>query len=93
MKGERTCIGCGRKASKRELVRVCRDANGAIGLDPTRRAPGRGAYLCSRTCLEKAVNNGRLAQALRVRLPKDINESIAANPVWQEVEATEDGKE
>jgi predicted RNA-binding protein YlxR (DUF448 family) len=35
--------------------------------DPTRRLPGRGAYLCrDRSCLDKALRRGALHRKLRV---------------------------
>jgi len=60
----RTCVGCRRKASPEELVRVVRDAEGRVLLG--RSLPGRGAWLCagSVACLDRAARRG-LARALR----------------------------
>ncbi len=86
-------MGCRHKAPKGELVRVVRDTDGAVAPDATSRAAGRGAYVCSRECLDKSIKNGRLAAALRTGLSKDVYESIAAHPVWGGVAAAEDGEE
>jgi predicted RNA-binding protein YlxR (DUF448 family) len=63
---QRTCVGCRRRAPARELVRVRRSADGAIGVG---RGDGRGAWLCAppegRTCLDDAAARGSLARALR----------------------------
>lgn len=62
---ERTCIGCGARRQKRELIRiVC--PQGQFAVDLTGKQAGRGAYLCvqkpdadepkiKRTCFETAL--------------------------------------
>jgi len=52
----RTCIACGRKANKYELIRLVADKEGIIRQDNKGRLGGRGAYICSRReCLEKVI--------------------------------------
>ena len=41
----RTCVGCGKRALQRELVRMVAGAEGLALDPPRRRAAGRGAYL------------------------------------------------
>jgi uncharacterized protein len=49
----RSCVGCGRKASQRQLLRFVAE-NGT--LIPGAGRPGRGAYTCKRrSCFERAV--------------------------------------
>lgn len=49
---QRTCVACGRKAPQGQLVRLALSA-GRVVIDPPRRLPGRGAYLCpGQKCLE-----------------------------------------
>lgn len=43
---ERTCLACGRRANKADLLRLTRDQSGNIALDLRQRLPGRGAYVC-----------------------------------------------
>jgi predicted RNA-binding protein YlxR (DUF448 family) len=59
----RTCVGCGRKAPKSELVRFsARDGE----LMPDPRGPGRGAYTCRRlACFERAASRRAFARTLR----------------------------
>lgn len=67
----RTCVACRAVLEKDSLVRlVARD--GAVVVDHTRAAPGRGAYLCpSVACVEKAARSAPWHRALRtgVRSP------------------------
>jgi len=70
----RTCIFCGRKDFKENLIRItCFQQK--IGLDKRQRLPGRGAYICFREeCREKlATLKGvkRLARALRQPLNQE----------------------
>jgi uncharacterized protein len=59
----RTCIGCGRKAPKGELLRfVARDGT----LAPGALEPGRGAYTCRRlACFERAVSRNAFNRTLK----------------------------
>lgn len=41
----RTCVACRTRRPQGELVRLAATADG-VRLDPARRLPGRGAYLC-----------------------------------------------
>jgi predicted RNA-binding protein YlxR (DUF448 family) len=62
-------VGCRGRGPKDELIRVVRTADGIVGLDPTRRAPGRGAYVHpARDCLRRAIRTGAFARSLRVSL-------------------------
>jgi predicted RNA-binding protein YlxR (DUF448 family) len=59
----RSCVGCGRKAPKAELVRFV----AATGeLTPGASAPGRGAYTCRRlSCFERAASRRAFNRTLR----------------------------
>ncbi|MBI2866287.1 MAG: YlxR family protein [Chloroflexi bacterium] len=66
---ERTCVGCGDKRPKGQLVRVVRGPAGDVGVDPVGRLPGRGAYFCRfQECWELGVRKGRLDYVLRAKL-------------------------
>jgi predicted RNA-binding protein YlxR (DUF448 family) len=59
----RTCAGCGRKASKHELVRFVA-LNGE--LTPSERGPGRGVYTCRKlSCFERAASRRAFNRTLR----------------------------
>lgn len=68
----RTCVGCGRKAPQRELLRfVAR--GGELVYGP--KEPGRGAYTCRRlSCFERAVARRAFNRVLRssVRVEKGL---------------------
>ncbi|MBQ9062894.1 MAG: YlxR family protein [Eubacterium sp.] len=82
----RKCVGCQERKEKKELIRVLRTPEGAVILDPTGRANGRGAYLCrSAACLQKAVRNRGLARALEQEIPAEVLEALQ-----KEMEALED---
>ncbi len=50
----RTCIACREEHPRREMVRVVRSPGGAIFLDFSGKAAGRGAYVCSNeSCIKK----------------------------------------
>ena len=67
----RTCVQCRANLDKRELIRIVRNKDGEVFVDPTGRANGRGAYVCPRPdCFEKAAD-GHLATALRARLGEE----------------------
>lgn len=73
----RTCVACRREADKRELVRFVRDADGEVHVDPTGKASGRGASVCTEpACFEAAVGKRRLGPALRASLTEDDVERL-----------------
>ena len=50
---ERTCIGCGEKKEKKELIRIVHEPEGSFSIDPSGRKNGRGAYICQHPeCLD-----------------------------------------
>ena len=66
---QRTCIACRTTSSKREFVRVVRTPEGAVAVDATGKASGRGAYVCARSeCWAEAMKKDRLAHALRATI-------------------------
>jgi predicted RNA-binding protein YlxR (DUF448 family) len=64
----RTCVGCRALEPKPNLLRLVAGADGVARLDPTGRAPGRGAYVHARPeCVRSSIRRGGVARALRVR--------------------------
>lgn len=74
----RSCIGCGAKKPKKELIRVVRqqgETESEIHLDFTGRSNGRGAYLCrDNTCLKRCQKTRGLDRAFR----EHVNDSVYA---------------
>ena len=73
---ERTCVACGSKKPKRELLRIAGSPQGQVSVDATGKAPGRGAYVCGAECWDTALGRGRLARSLGRQLSKSDLESL-----------------
>lgn len=78
-KNVRTCIACGENDRKGSLHRVVRTSEGAVSFDPTGRAAGRGAYVCSESCLASARKTDKLSRALRCKVSEMDYEQIASD--------------
>ncbi len=74
----RRCVGCNEQAPKKELVRIVRQSEGEIHLDPTGRMNGRGAYLHPKIeCLQRAKKRRSLEKALSGAIPEDVYERLS----------------
>ncbi|MGI6611411.1 MAG: RNase P modulator RnpM [Limnochordia bacterium] len=74
---QRTCVGCRQVKGKKELLRIVRDPQGNVHLDPSGRASGRGAYICpSLSCLEQAVATKSLERALARPMAAELVETL-----------------
>lgn len=65
----RTCVGCRTVQPLGELLRIVASEARRGTLDPARRDPGRGAYLCGGhplACLRLARKRRSLTRALRI---------------------------
>jgi predicted RNA-binding protein YlxR (DUF448 family) len=59
----RRCVGCGRSAPQRELVRFAASGGRLV---PGAGVQGRGAYTCRRlACFERAASKRAFARVLR----------------------------
>jgi uncharacterized protein len=78
----RSCVGCGSKRAKTELVRLTVTGS-RPAVDPTGRSAGRGAYLCRRIdCFDAAVKKKRLPgdrRILRQEFEQHIKDRSEAN--------------
>lgn len=69
----RTCVGCGRRVPRDELIRFVAVSG---TLTEGRALPGRGAYTCRKlACFEQACELRRFARTLRV--PVEIERALA----------------
>ena len=77
------CVACRQMRPKRELIRVTKSPDQeSMQIDPTGKAPGRGAYLCREAaCLERALKTKALERALEYRLDepaiKQLREAVS----------------
>ena len=73
----RVCVGCGELLPKKELTRVVLSPTGEISIDPTGKAPGRGAYMEMKVkCLDMAYKAKRLERSLKHKVSQEIYESL-----------------
>jgi len=69
---ERSCVGCGKRSLKAELLRFTISV-GRLYLDCREQRASRGAYLCyDRSCLSAALKKRAFSRAFKssVRLPQ-----------------------
>ena len=61
------------------MVRIVRSPGGAVAVDRTGKASGRGVYLCRRrSCLEAARKKDALSRSLKVKVPEEIYLALEA---------------
>ena len=73
----RMCVGCREMKEKRALLRIVKNAEGAISFDRVGKAPGRGAYICrSKECLQKAVKQRQLERALETQIAQEVYQQL-----------------
>lgn len=64
----RTCAGCGKKKSQREMLRIASQSGGEPKPDLDCKLPGRGAYLCPDVkCAQTAFARRALERALKLK--------------------------
>ena len=69
---QRSCIGCGEKKDKKDLLRIVRSPEGEYAVDLQGRKNGRGAYLCKNlSCLEKAEKKKAFFRSFKEAIPKE----------------------
>jgi predicted RNA-binding protein YlxR (DUF448 family) len=74
---ERTCLACGRKTNKAELLRIARNKEGSMCIDPRQKLPGRGAYVCrSLACAERLKKKRGLHHGFHQPVPNAVYESV-----------------
>ena len=69
---QRTCISCGAKTDKRDLLRIVSMPDDTVVVDFTGRRNGRGAYVCAscRNSLDY-LRRDRLEHSLRTKIDED----------------------
>lgn len=73
----RTCVVTKEKLPKKELIRVVRTPEGAVIIDETGKANGRGAYLKKeKEVFLKAQKSKILNKMLEVEVPDEVFEKL-----------------
>lgn len=70
---QRMCVGCMQMQEKSALLRIVKQSDGTVSLDPTGKKNGRGAYICKNSrCLQKAIQAKKLERAFAMQLPIEV---------------------
>ncbi len=81
----RMCIACRVMKPKQEMTRVVRNAEGEIFADPTGKAAGRGAYVCSSpACLQKLESKKLLHKAFSTNVSAEVYRVVEDDAVGEE---------
>lgn len=73
----RTCVACREPKDKRDLLRIVKDKEGNISVDPTGKKNGRGAYICkSKECFTKLKKCRGLNKAFKCNISEEIYNSL-----------------
>lgn len=73
----RRCVASGQSFPKKELLRIVRNKEGIVKVDPTGKANGKGAYLQkSLVALAQARKSKALAKALATAIPEEVYAEI-----------------
>ena len=73
----RTCVVCRQGKSKEELLRVIKTPEGAVRLDASGKANGRGAYICrDAACISAARKKKGLDRSLKTAVPESVYEEL-----------------
>lgn len=80
-KNIRTCLGCFEKQDKLNFYRIAsikinKDKELKVVFDKKQNMGGRGAYICSINCFEKALEKKFLQKRLRVNLNKEEQDNL-----------------
>lgn len=69
----RMCCVCRESKDKKELLRIVKNKDGEIFIDPTGKANGRGAYICKDgICADEAEKRKALERSFKVAVNKEL---------------------
>ena len=61
------------------MIRIVRSPEGAVNIDPSGKAPGRGGYVCRNAdCLKRACAGKGLDRALKISVPPGVYDTLKA---------------
>ena len=73
----RRCLATKKQLPTKELIRIVRNKEGELFVDPTGKMNGRGAYLKrSQEALDLAKKKKLLERSLQVEIPNEIFEEL-----------------
>lgn len=69
----RKCIACGNSISKKDLLRIVRNPEGQVEIDPSGKKNGRGAYICKNIdCVDLALKKKKIKYALKSEISEEV---------------------
>lgn len=76
---QRKCIVCGENKDKNDLIRIVKNKEEGIILDPTGKKNGRGAYICKEEkCINEAKKKRKLEKVFKTEISDNLYEEIIA---------------
>lgn len=73
----RMCLGCQEMEPKRDLIRIVKNKENEISIDPIGKKPGRGAYICKKIeCFDKAKMANGFEKAFETSIDGKIYEAL-----------------
>ena len=76
----RKCVGCKEMIDVSQLIRLScdpNDGNFVLDIQGSKKAPGRGAYICkSQECFAKAQKSKGLERSFKRAIPTEIYEQL-----------------
>lgn len=76
---QRKCIVCGENKDKNDLIRIVKNKEEGIILDPTGKKNGRGAYICKEEkCINEVKKKRKLEKVFKTEISDDLYEEIIA---------------
>lgn len=74
---QRKCVVCNQHKDKKDLLRIVKNKEGQIFVDPSGKMNGRGTYICtSLECLTKAKKTRSLNNSLKANVTDEIYQEI-----------------
>lgn len=76
---QRKCIVTNEMKPKQSMIRIVRNKEGEVSIDPTGKKNGRGAYMTiDNQVIEKAKADNVLAKTFQVKIDDEIYEQLLA---------------
>ncbi|HAJ14915.1 RNase P modulator RnpM [Sharpea azabuensis] len=73
----RRCVVTNERLPKKELIRIVKNKEGEVFVDPTGKANGRGAYIKkSNEAIDLAIKKKVLNRVLETEIPEELYEEL-----------------
>ncbi|HBG85095.1 RNase P modulator RnpM [Sharpea azabuensis] len=73
----RRCVVTNERLPKKELIRIVKNKEGEVFVDPTGKANGRGAYIKkSNEAIDLAIKKKVLNRVLEAEIPEELYEEL-----------------